>query len=42
LAVKIKAGGSGVWGPDMMPPQAQVSDADAQTMAKLILALPQK
>jgi cytochrome c len=42
LAVKIKAGGSGVWGPDMMPPQAQVSDADAQTMAELILALPQK
>lgn len=40
LAAKIKAGGSGVWGEDMMPPQAQVSDADAETIAKLILALP--
>jgi len=39
LAAKIKAGGSGVWGEDMMPPQAQVSDADAKTMAELILAL---
>ena len=40
LAVKIKAGGSGVWGEDMMPPQAHVSDADAKTIAQLILALP--
>ena len=40
LAAKIKAGGSGVWGEDMMPPQAHVSDADAMTIAKLILALP--
>jgi len=40
LAAKIKAGGSGVWGEDMMPPQAQVSDADAMTIAKLVLALP--
>jgi len=40
LAAKIKSGGSGVWGEDMMPPQAHVSDADALTMAKLILALP--
>jgi len=39
LAAKIKAGGSGVWGEDMMPPQAQVSDADAITMAEYILAL---
>jgi cytochrome c len=39
LAIKIKAGGSGVWGEDMMPPQAQVSDDDAKSMAKLILAL---
>jgi cytochrome c len=39
LAAKIKAGGSGVWGEDMMPPQAQVSDADATTMAELILLL---
>jgi cytochrome c len=43
LAVKIKAGGQGVWGEDMMPPQAQVSEADAKTMAELILSLkPQK
>ncbi len=39
LAVKIKAGGTGVWGEDVMPPQAQVSDADAKTMAELILSL---
>ena len=39
LAVKIKAGGQGVWGEDMMPPQAQVSEADANTMAELILSL---
>ncbi|MFZ9104629.1 MAG: c-type cytochrome [Burkholderiaceae bacterium] len=39
LAVKIKAGGSGVWGADMMPPQPHVSSADAERMAKLIMAL---
>ncbi|MEY3943929.1 MAG: hypothetical protein RLZZ133_1619, partial [Pseudomonadota bacterium] len=39
LAVKIKAGGSGVWGADMMPPQPHVSNADAERMAKLIMAL---
>ena len=39
LAVKIKAGGKGVWGEDMMPPQAQVSEADAKSMAELILSL---
>jgi cytochrome c len=39
LAKKIKAGGTGVWGEDIMPPQAQVSDADARTLAKLILLL---
>ena len=39
LAVKIKAGGKGIWGEDMMPPQAQVSEADAKTMAELILSL---
>jgi len=42
LATKIKAGGSGVWGEDMMPPQAQVSDADAKTIAELILSLKPK
>lgn len=39
LSKKIKSGGSGVWGEDMMPPQAQVSDADALILAKYILSL---
>lgn len=39
LAAKIRAGGSGVWGEDMMPPQANVSEVDARTLAELILAL---
>lgn len=39
LAAKIKAGGSGVWGEDMMPPQPGVSDANARTLAELILWL---
>jgi cytochrome c len=42
LAAKIKAGGTGVWGEDIMPPQPNVSDADAKQMAKLILALEPK
>lgn len=39
LATKIKAGGTGVWGDDIMPPQPHVSDADARTLAEYILAL---
>jgi cytochrome c len=39
LAAKIKAGGTGVWGEDMMPPQPHVSDANAKIMAELIMAL---
>jgi cytochrome c len=39
LAKKIKAGGTGVWGPDIMPPQPQVSNADAQALAKYVLSL---
>ena len=39
LAKKIKAGGSGVWGEDMMPPQPQLSDEDALTLSKYILSL---
>ena len=42
IAAKIKAGGTGVWGDDIMPPQANVSDADAKQMAKLIFALEPK
>ena len=37
--IQIKAGGTGVWGEDVMPPQPHVSDADAKAIAELILAL---
>lgn len=39
LARKIRAGGSGVWGQDVMPPQPQVSQADALILAKYVLSL---
>lgn len=39
LARKIRAGGSGVWGPDVMPPQPQVSQADALALANYVLSL---
>jgi cytochrome c len=39
LARKIQAGGTGVWGEDIMPPQPQVSDDDALALAKYILSL---
>lgn len=42
LAKKIKEGGAGVWGADIMPPQAQVTDENAILMAKLILDLDKK
>lgn len=38
LAGKIKAGGSGVFGAVPMPPQPQISDADAKTIAEWIAA----
>lgn len=38
LAEKVKKGGSGVWGPVPMPPNAQVPDADIHTIVKWILA----
>jgi len=38
LAASIKAGGSGKWGPVPMPAQAALSDADAKTLAKWVLA----
>ena len=38
LAKKIQTGGTGVWGNAPMPPQAQVSDADAKTLAEYILS----
>ncbi len=39
LAKKIKAGGTGVWGADVMPPQPQVTNADALALAKYVLSL---
>jgi cytochrome c len=42
LAKKIKIGGKGVWGDDIMPPQPQVSVADAKTIATLIMSLKPK
>jgi cytochrome c551/c552 len=40
LAGKIQKGGSGVWG-GAMPPQAQVSQSEAETIASWLLSLPQ-
>ena len=37
LAKKIRAGGSGVWGPIPMPANPQVSETDAKIMANFIL-----
>ena len=39
LAKKIRSGGTGVWGPDVMPPQPQVSPAEARTLAQYVLSL---
>lgn len=37
LAAKIRAGGAGSWGSVPMPPQPQVSEADALALAKWVL-----
>ena len=37
LAVKIIKGGSGVWGPIPMPPNAQVSEEDAKKLATCVM-----
>lgn len=37
LTKNIKAGGSGKWGPIPMPPQTQLSDADAKALAVWVL-----
>jgi len=37
LSQNIKAGGSGKWGPIPMPPQTQLSDADANALAAWVL-----
>jgi cytochrome c len=39
LAAKIRAGGTGVWGEDIMPPQPHVSDDDARALAQHVLSL---
>lgn len=39
LAKKIRRGGTGVWGQDVMPPQPQVTAAEARTIATYVLSL---
>jgi len=39
LVQKVKTGGSGVWGPAPMPPNAHVKEADIKAMVQWILAL---
>jgi cytochrome c len=39
LAKKIREGSVGVWGPVPMPPQPQVTEAEALTLARWILEL---
>ena len=39
LALKIRQGGSGVWGPMAMPANAQVNEADAKKLAEWVLSL---
>ena len=39
LAKKIRAGGTGVWGADVMPPQPQVSKKEALALANYVLSL---
>lgn len=39
LAKKIRRGGTGVWGQDVMPPQPQVSAKEARTIAAYVLSV---
>jgi len=39
LVKKVMAGGTGVWGQIPMPPNPQVSEAEAKTLVKWILAM---
>jgi cytochrome c len=39
LARKIRRGGTGVWGQDVMPPQPQVSASEALALARYVLSL---
>lgn len=38
LVKKVKAGGSGVWGPTPMPPNAHVKEEDIKSLVHWILA----
>lgn len=38
MATKIQKGGAGAWGQIPMPPHPNVNDAEAQTLAKWVLA----
>lgn len=39
LAKKIRRGGTGVWGLDVMPPQPQVSATEARAIANYVLSV---
>ena len=39
LAAKIRAGGSGVWGPVPMPANTQVNEAEAKKLSAWVLSL---
>lgn len=39
LAVKVKKGTKGAWGPVPMPPNATVKDADIKTLVEFVLTL---
>jgi len=39
LVQKVLKGGSGVWGPMAMPPNTQVTEAEARTLVKWVLSL---
>ncbi|WP_394788036.1 c-type cytochrome [Rhodoferax sp.] len=39
LALKIRQGGAGAWGPVTMPPNPQVNEADAKKLANWVLGL---
>jgi len=39
LGKKIRRGGTGVWGQDVMPPQPQVSAAEARALARYVLSV---
>lgn len=39
LSAKVKAGGSGVWGPVPMPPNAHVSDEDIKVIVEWVMTL---